>query len=301
YAPMIRRFADHLLARSGTGLWPDRSWGDWLAPGYAVGPEGMAPIGTAMEVAVLRQTAEILREIGDAETSRYDHAANAIAEAYHEAYFDTDLGCYRVTGVAYRQSLNILPLAFGMVPPQDVAAVRASLIADLEQRTDGHLDCGAIAVRHLLPVLADAGRDDLALTVLMQRSRPGWGAWFNDGESTLLESWDPDARSRNHYFLGSVASWIQQRVGGLRLTSPGWASFAIEPVADDRVTSARIRHRTPHGDAMVEWERGPGGWNFTVLVPDGSTATLAVEEVRTRLPQGTHCLFVPLGASTVAR
>ncbi len=123
----------------------------------------------------------------------------------------------------------MLPLAFGVVPDEHVTSVRRSLVDDLEQRTGGHLDCGAVGVRHLLPVLSAAGRDDLALTVLTQRTAPSWGWWFENGETTLLESWDPDARSRNHYFLGSVAAWIQQRVGGLRVTEPGWTAFEISP------------------------------------------------------------------------
>lgn len=291
-APMIRRFADHLLNELEDGLWRGRTWGDWLAPGYAVGPEGMAPVGTIMVVTALQHTTAILRELGDAEAERYARAAERVAEAYHEAYFDPSSRAYAVPGVAYRQVLNILPLAFGVVPEPLVPSVRASLIADLENRTGGHLDCGAIGVRHLLPVLSDAGRDDLAITVLTRRTPPGWGAWFTAGESTLLESWDKDARSRNHYFLGSVAAWIQQRVGAMRVVEPGWRRFEISPVDDPRVTRARIRHRTPLGNAGVAWERGPGGWRFEVVVPEAAEASVRVAGGIHELGPGNHVLHI---------
>jgi len=148
-------------------------------------------------------------------------------------------------------------------------------------------------VRHLLPVLSDAGRDDLAVTVLTRRTRPSWGRWFDDGESTLLESWDVDARSRNHYFLGSVSSWIQQRVGGLRLTEPGWRALEIAPVEDPRVTHAAIRHRTPFGEASVDWARGSGGWLFRATVPQGTAATIRVSGAEIRLAPGRHTVRVP--------
>jgi alpha-L-rhamnosidase len=148
-------------------------------------------------------------------------------------------------------------------------------------------------VRHLLGVLSDAGRDDLAITVLTRRTRPGWGAWSRDGETTLLESWDVDARSRNHYFLGSVSAWIQQRVGGLRLTEPGWRRFEVAPVEDHRVTRARIRHRTPLGDAGVSWERGAGGWRFEVTVPDGALAQLRCSSGEQELSAGHHVIRLP--------
>ncbi|MFD5002886.1 family 78 glycoside hydrolase catalytic domain [Streptomyces mutabilis] len=289
YAMMGRRLADALLRQTSDGLWRGRTWGDWLPPGHMAAPEGMTPIGTVMLVSALRHTADIFGELGDEPgAAYYTEAAADTARAYHRAYFDSGAGHYGIEGLPYRQSLNVLPLAFGVVPDEAVGTVRSSLVADLETRTGGHLDCGALAVRHLLPVLSEAGRDDLALTVLLQRTRPGWGAWFEDGESTLLESWDPDARSRNHYFLGSVAAWIQQRVGAMRLTAPGWRSFEIRPVKDDRITSGSIRHRTPLGNAAAAWERGPGGWSFHVTVPPGATATVIADGTRQEVPAGEH-------------
>lgn len=290
---LVRGFADHLVAQLDGGPWRGRTWGDWLAPGYMVGPEGMAPIGTVMAVTALQHAAAILRELGADDADRYAEAAAHTGEVYHATWFDPGAGVYAVPGVGYRQALNILPLAFGVVPDAEVASVRAGLVADLEQRTRGHLDCGAVGVRHLLPVLSEAGRDDLAVTVLTRRSLPGWGAWFTAGEQTLLESWDTDARSRNHYFLGSVSAWIQQRVGALRLLEPGWRSFEVAPVDDPRVTRARSWHRTPLGDARVAWQRGPGGWRIEVRVPDGAAARVRVPGAERELTGGDHVLHLP--------
>lgn len=290
-APMVRKFADHVLGALGDdGVWRGRTWGDWLSPGHMVGPEGMAPIATVMTVTLLEHAALILNELDghDAEVSRLRDSAARVGRAYHDAWFDAEHGVYAVDGVGYRQALNILPLAFGVVPSEHVASVRAGLIADIESRTDGHIDCGAVGVRHLLPVLSAAGRDDLAITVLTTRTRPGWGAWFEAGESTLLESWDVDSRSRNHYFLGSVDAWIQQRVGGLRVDEPGWTRFEVAPVADSRIDRASIRHTTPLGDAAVAWRRGPGGWSIDVTVPPGASAIVRVPGHERALSEGRH-------------
>lgn len=294
YRPMVTAFADHLIARCVDGLWMDRTWGDWLSPGYAVGAEGMVPTGTAMTVNCLRHTALILGALDDPAAQHYSAEADRVASAFHDEFFNPAAGHYRVEGVGYRQTLNILPLVFGIVPPAHVETVQDSLADDLEHRTGGHLDCGAIGIRYLLPALSSAGRDDLALGVLLTRTRPGWGTWFEAGERTLLEAWDEDARSRNHYFLGSVASWIQQRVGGLRVTKAGWTAFEIAPVLDDRVMSAEISHRTPRGVAAVSWKRGPGGWSFDVTVPPGSMATLRVPGTEKQIGEGTHSIHVPL-------
>jgi len=292
-APMIVRFAEQMLGTLDGGLWPERTWGDWLSPGHMVGPEGMRPVASIMVVTVLQHTAAVLRELGDERAERFQEEAARVGAAYHEAYFDRAAGLYAAPGVAYRQVLNILPLAFGTVPQEHIEDVRDSLVRDLEQRTDLHLDCGAVGVRHLLPVLTAAGRDDLAVAVLTRRTRPSWGAWYEAGESTMLESWDADARSRNHYFLGSVDAWVQQRVGGLRLTEPGWTAFEIEPLVDPRVRRASIAHRTPLGEASVTWERGEGGWRFEVVVPEGATATVRVPGAERRLGAGASVVHLP--------
>lgn len=148
--PALRAYADHALAiAEGAGwLWPLHSWTDWLAPGHAFAPEGAAPTGTMMVKHLADRMALNSAELGEEPArSTYEAASRALARAYHAAYFDTGSGCYAVPGVGYRQTLNILPLAFGAVPAEHVTTVFRSLAEDLEQRTDGHLDCGAIGVK----------------------------------------------------------------------------------------------------------------------------------------------------------
>jgi alpha-L-rhamnosidase len=187
--------------------------------------------------------------------------------------------------------MNVLPLAFGAVPEEHVETVVANLVRDIELRTGGHLDCGAVGVKYLLPVLSDHGRDDVAMTVATQETSPGWGVWRRAGSATLWESWDLDARSHDHYFLGSAAAWIQQRVGGVRQTSPGWASFDVQPIVDERVTWARISHRTVRGEMAVHWRRSGPEWTFDVLVPSGATARLRIRGNSTvPLASGRHRL-----------
>ncbi|MFI6252182.1 family 78 glycoside hydrolase catalytic domain [Streptomyces sp. NPDC051016] len=277
--PALRAYADHVLAiAEGAGrLWPLHSWTDWLAPGHAFAPEGAAPTGTMMVKLLADRMALICAELGEEEArSRYESASRALGSAYHAAYFDPASGCYTapVSGVGYRQTMNILPLAFDAVPAEHVATVFRSLTEDLEQRTDGHLDCGAIGVKYLPQVLGSHGRLDLAVTVLTRPTRPGWDVWRQAGSDTLWEAWGLDARSRSHFFLGSVSAWIQQRVGGLSATAPGWRTFDVSPPHDDRVTRADTTHRTPYGEIRAAWQRAGERWTVHVTVPEGTLATV---------------------------
>ncbi|MER6989031.1 family 78 glycoside hydrolase catalytic domain [Saccharopolyspora hirsuta] len=294
YAEPIRTYTDRLLDLAPDGLWPHHSWGDWLSPGHHFAPEGPVPTATMMLRHVVSRCADILEVLGETSgAERYRAASDVVATAYHQRFFDN--GSYRAPGVGYRQAMNVLPLAFGAVPAEHVTAVAEGLFADVEHRTGGHLDCGAVAAKHLLPVLAEHGRPDLAITVATRRDRPGWGVWREAGAATLMEAWDETARSHNHYFLGAAAAWIQQAVGGLRPTSPGWATFDVAPILDDRVGWARTAHTTVRGRAAVAWRRSGGVWELDVEVPETAVAAVRLPGHPDRpLRGGRHALRVPV-------
>ena len=125
---MARRFADHVIEELVGDLWAGRTWGDWLAPGYHLAPEGMAPIGSIMTVTLLQHTAAVLAELGEPDAETYLAAAERTGRAYHAKYFDPAARVYAVPGVGYRQSLNNLPLAFDVVPEALIGMVQAGLI-----------------------------------------------------------------------------------------------------------------------------------------------------------------------------
>lgn len=290
-ASMVERFADALLAIAGDGIWPIRSWSDWLAPGHDIPPEGMAPTATLMMVTVLQHAARIMAVVERPDAAdRFTAAAARTARTYHDTYFDPTLGHYAVRGVTYRQTMNALPLVFGIIPEQDRSRVSRSLVGDIEDRTDGHLDAGAIGARYLPEALSIAGRDDLALRILTSTHGPGWGAWYAAGERTLKESWDADARSFNHYFLGGALSWVYQRVGGLRAAEPGWAVIDVDPVDDPLVKRGSLRHLTPHGPAALSWVRGADGLTGEIDVPPGSIARLRTADGVREFAPGRHAL-----------
>lgn len=290
--PMMVRYTDCVLSLVDGGRrgWPGFSFGDWLAPGPAsLAPEGSAPTATMMTKHLLDRMVLTCRALDrEDEALRYGQASRRVAEAYRREYWNDAAGCFVSPTAGFRQTMNILPLAFDAVPQEDIASVFRALVHDVEVRAGGHLDCGAVGVKWLLPVLSTYGRDDLAVTVATRQTYPGWGAWRSSGE-TLWEAWDTTARSRNHYFLGSVSAWIQQRVGGLVATTPGWSSFDVRPIVDDRITWASVQHRTPAGEAGVRWQRRHDDWSAQVRVPLGSTATVHLPgQAPVELRSGEH-------------
>ncbi len=281
YGP-LRRYAECLRTTCADAgwLWPAFSHADWLAPGYELPPEGPKLAGTAFVHYSMQRMAQIAEVVGNrADAAYYTEIAAKVAAAFTAAFLDTGAGVYRTDIEAgYRQTSNLLPLALGLVPDDARQAVIDNLVADIEDTHTGHLNTGAVGTKYLLPVLARIGRPDLALTVALQTTHPSWGFWQATGANTLWEAWDANARSHDHYFLGTATQWLREGLVGLRPTGPGFRTFEVRPaiVDDPRLTHASTAYRSVLGDVAAGWRRTDDGVEVEVTVPVGATATVAL-------------------------
>lgn len=269
------RYLDWELARLWDGL-AVTALGDWVAPGYEIPPEDTRLTATAYLHRALTHTAELGEALGaDEVVTRYREAAEKLKAAFNEAFLGPE-GHYRTAkDPGYRQTSNAIPLAFGLVPAGARASVVDSLVADIKARGN-HLDTGCLGTSVLLPVLCAHGHPDVAHAVATQRTYPSWGYWQENGADTMWEMWPLDSRSRDHYFLGTVAQWLYENVAGLRPGDVGYRTFTVRPDARTGVNWARTSVRTVRGEAAVSWSRIDQGLRLSVRVPVGSTAEVHV-------------------------
>jgi alpha-L-rhamnosidase len=92
----------------------------------------------------------------------------------------------------------------------------------------------------------------------------------------MWEMWPLDSRSRDHYFLGTVAQWLYENVAGLRPGDAGYRTLSVRPDARTGVNWARTSIRTVRGEAAVSWSRLNAKLRMSVRVPVGSTAEVHV-------------------------
>ncbi|MGO1924517.1 family 78 glycoside hydrolase catalytic domain [Brachybacterium tyrofermentans] len=211
--------------------------------------------------------------------------ATTLEAAVNTVFLDPRRGVYRDPGsTEYRQTSNLVPLAFGVVPPSRVATVVSHLVADLEER-DAHHDCGHIGVRFLLPVLSAHGHGELALRVLSNPTAPGWKGWLDAGNSTFMEMWH-EPRSCSHYFMGTPATWIHENVAGLRRGPDGWREFDVVPDPDVPVGRIELSRRTIHGEIVVDVDRDAR--IVTLEVPEGTRARVMLPGLEQHLEPGLH-------------
>ncbi|MFE6552984.1 family 78 glycoside hydrolase catalytic domain [Streptomyces sp. NPDC057746] len=264
---------------AGTGgIYTGFSYGDWLSPEGANAPEGTRLSGTAYIYLTATRLATMAKALGhDADARHFDAFAAQVKDTFNATFYDRDKEAYYDAEAAgYRQTANLLPLSFGMVPKEHRQAVIDNLVQDIHARGD-HLDTGALGTKVLLPVLTDAGHADLAYTVAANPTYPGWGYWFEGlGATTMWEEWNANSRSHDHAFMGTVDDWLYQDVAGIEPAAPGYTKVTIRPHLVGDLTHASAHVQSPLGRIASSWTRSKGQFTLRVDVPVGSTADVLV-------------------------
>lgn len=274
-----RRYLDHELSRLDDGL-ARSELGDYLAPGYPLGPppEDSRLSASCFLFRALGQGARLAgMNADDGAAQRFGHAATSLRTRINDVFLDRVAGCYRTRcdppgerDGGYRQTSNLMPVAFGIVPQELRDRVVDSIVADVAARGH-HLNTGHIGTSLLLNVLTDAGRAEEAFAVATGTDEPSWGYWLELGATSMWERWDAGARSHDHFFLATVTDWILTRVAGVRRISDDWSRVRVTPGLVPGVDRAASTRHTPLGDLVVEWRRGGP---VHLVVPEAMTCEL---------------------------
>jgi len=270
------------------------SFGDWASPGseangatLLAAPEGSGittpgvPLVTAngdlyQEARTLAGIAQTLGYSADAAT--YSALAGKIGQAFIATFFDPAANTYQTSVPAgYRQTSNLVPLYYGLVPAGHQTAVYENLIADIRARGN-HLNTGAIGTKMLLPILTAHGDIDLAYAIATQTTYPSWGYWVSQGATTSWETWSHTGpqQSLDHAFLGTINDWLYHDLAGISPAAPGFAQILIRPAPPAGLDHAEASVDTVRGPVASSWQRAGNGLELTVEIPANTTAEVDV-------------------------
>ncbi|HPA17367.1 MAG TPA: glycoside hydrolase family 78 protein [Verrucomicrobiae bacterium] len=276
----VRRWVEYMRGNLTGGLYEKPTWGDWVPVRDLKANKEIKtphePVSAAygyLSTRLLARMAEILGKADDAKT--YGALADDMAEKYNAKYLKPD-GGYR----AETQAADVLPLYFGITPPDKRATVAKSIADDVVRR-GGHHTTGFLGTPLILPLLADAGYPDLAWRIVSTDEYPSLGYMVKKGATTIWERWNTDREgpamnSHNHFAFGSMAQWFFEGLAGLRPddAQPGFKHTIIRPYVVGDLKWAKAKYPSPYGRLLSHWERQGDDLHLHVLVPPNATATV---------------------------
>ncbi len=289
------RSKEHILAY-GLGDWYDIGPGE---PGISqLTSTGLTATATYYED--LLAMAEICRILNNREDATYTAEAEQVKNAFNRAFFHPQDSAYDRDS----QTANAMPLALGLVPADQRAAVLARLIEDIRQHHD-HVTAGDIGFHYVVLALTQAGRSDVLADMLSRTDSPSYGYQIAHGATSLTEAWDGNPKnSQNHFMLGHAEEWFYRGLAGLEIDFSKLPShrLSVHPTPVSAVRSAAAEVDTVYGIFASSWKQSRAGTQYTIRVPAGQTATITLRASRgARVAEGNRPIQAGHGIISVER
>ena len=274
----MKKWVDYMHSKSENliyiwgkkGEW--NGYGDWIA----VEKSPSEPIGTAYffySAKLLSKMAGIIGEVAD--SVYYADLSAKIASAYQEKYWSKDSLNYP----GKTQTASLLPLAFGITPPELKDQVIKNLVDNVNAK-DVHPTTGFLGTGYILPMLSKTGNHDLAYQMINQTTYPSWGYMVDKGASSIWELWNSDTEkpegmnSRNHFALGCVGEWMWNTLAGVNTCEkmPGFKRIIIKPEPVGDLNEVEAEYETNYGTLLVSWKVSQDKFIMKLTVPANSDA-----------------------------
>ncbi len=251
---------------------------DWPKTGGAVPQEVLATAFFAHSTEIVGKMAAVLGRKDDAE--RYARLFADIKAAFCNSFVAPD---GRITGDT--QAGYALALHFNLIPNSQREAAVRHMIEGIA-RYKGHISTGIQSTIRMMLELTRTGHNDLAYTLINNRSMPSWLYSIDQGATSVWERWDgyvhgrgfqdPGMNSLNHWAIGAVGEWIYRVILGINAddTHPAYKHFVIRPRSGGGLTWAKGQYHSIHGLIAVGWTLDHG--RLDVSIPANTTATVYV-------------------------
>ena len=271
--PTILRYLNYIMSRRNERGLIAIGLGDWVDPFVHITGQFASPLeftDSAMIHDIAKKASCLFRAAKmDYAADFAENAAKEVRQAIRANLIDWNT----MTVAGDCQTSQAVALETGLFQPEELPAARKRLV-EIVHRDQDENHCGMIGLRYLFHALTNAGEGDLAYHVLTSRNRTGYGRWFEDGATTLYESFaDPQEMmvdSRNHHFLGDISSWMIQEVAGIKPnpTVSDIYSCEISPNFITALTHAEASYNSVAGEIRCQWKRSDDGIVLTVQIPE---------------------------------
>ena len=251
--------------------------GDWVPPGRKQGQDRVDDRSTLFFnncylVYCLQLASKIGHVVGDdAQADIYAAKAKELAAHLHTRFLNPDGATY-ANG---EQTYLVLPLLFGITPPEIASRVMAALEHDITVTRNGHLNTGMHGNYFMTKYLIDQRRNDLVALMHTKRDFPSFGFMIDNGATTIWEEWDGD-NSQIHNTMISVGLWFTEGLAGIRYDerAPGFQHFIAAPGLESGLKRVDSTLTTGYGKITSNWRVKDSTLTWDLVVPPNTTATV---------------------------
>jgi hypothetical protein len=112
------------------------------------------------------------------------------------------------------------------------------------------------------------------MDMILREGFPSYRHWSDEGITTMAETWNR-TNSDNHHMFSDVCRWFIRYVAGLGKMDFQRRTITFIPDFVSPLDYAEASTESGAGKFSCRWERRPGGFDFTCLVPGDFSVTLA--------------------------
>ena len=211
------------------------------------------------------------------EAEEYNTLAVKVKNGFNQTFWNAEKQGYDNSTV----TANLLPLAFGMVPPEHVARVEQNIIEGMVFYSEVKVASGVIGIQWIMRQLARMGRSDVAYVLATHTNYPGWGYMVANGATTIWELWNgntanPEMNSGNHVMLlGDLLPFCYENLAGIKSAAPGFREIEMKPAFEvEEIRNICASYLTPYGEVKSHWQQTAVDYRWDITIPANTSATL---------------------------
>lgn len=218
----------------------------------------------------LRCMSEIAGALGKTEDKDFfKNRSEKVKQSVLQNMYNSEKG-YFTDGIGTEHAslhANMLPLAFNMVPKENIKSVVAFI------KTRG-MACSVYGAQYLLEALYNAGEAEYALELMTSESKRSWINMLNVGSSMTTEAWDEIFKPNltwNHAWGAAPANIIPRRLMGIQPLDPGFETFMVNPQPGG-LESIELKVPSIRGLISCNLKSNSSAWEIELSVPGNSEA-----------------------------
>lgn len=239
--------------------------GDWLGGGSSK----LTPKSFVRDIYLLKalRITALAYKLSGKPCARIENRYSEAKARFEDSWLDADGRC-----TVDEQTPISMMIMFGLY--RDRSVLMRQLAAAVER--DGcKLTSGMVGIQYLYDALGESGRGDLACRIITE-SDPGYRTWYEHGATTLWEMWGGIyKKSHNHHMNSNVIAWFYKGLLGIAPSeeAPGFERIELKPCFVASLGYVKGRMDTVRGRIEAEWTCRDGGFEYTVTLPKGVSAS----------------------------